>query len=171
MHHFMISEGFMHWTHPPTNQVLTVNLETETFIETPGPIPVAGTGNVNNIYLSTGRYLSLLRRSGDYSWEIWEISRPERGEWRKKADFSLEAHKGRFKQLGLRHDDKFLIPVGWVKYPELLALKSDDEKHRAVIFLYNLVTQEFDKIELPFYFPMCNIMVHKSSLEWLDAAV
>ncbi|CAA0834887.1 Unknown protein [Striga hermonthica] len=70
LHQLMISEGFMHWAHPTTNQVLTVNLETETFTETPGPNPnpvAAGTGNVNNIYLSTGRYLSLLRCCGDES--------------------------------------------------------------------------------------------------------
>ncbi|CAA0834832.1 Unknown protein [Striga hermonthica] len=110
-HQLMISEGFMHWSHYTANQVLTLNLETETFTETPGPNPVTRTGNVNNIYLSTGRYLSLLRCCGYNSWEIWEMSRPERGEWRKKADFSLEAHKGRFEQLGILHD-KFLIPVG-----------------------------------------------------------
>ncbi|CAA0834834.1 Unknown protein [Striga hermonthica] len=168
--HLMISEGFMHWTHPPTNEVLTLNLETEIFTETPGPPPVAGTRYVDNIYLSTGRYLSILRRSGDYSWEIWEMSRPERGEWRKKADFSLEAHKGRFEELGILHEE-FLTPVGWVKYSELLALKCVDGEHPNVVFLYNIVTQEFDKMELPFYIGMCNTMVHKSSLEWLDAAV
>ncbi|CAA0816161.1 Unknown protein [Striga hermonthica] len=170
MDRLMISEGFMHWTHPPTNQVSTLNLETEIFTETPGPIPLGGAGNVNNIYLWTGRYLSLLRCYGDNSWDIWEMSRPERGEWRKKVDFSLAAHKGRFEQLGLRHDD-LLIPVGWVKYLELLALKSDDKEHWTFVFLCNLVTQEFDKIELPLYMPLCSIMVHTSSLEWLDAAV
>ncbi|CAA0829133.1 Unknown protein [Striga hermonthica] len=167
----LITEGFIHWNHPHTHHVLTLNVETETFTETPAPLPplqdFPARGRQTNIYLSTGKYLTLLSHYGrECSWEVWEMSRPETGEWRKKAHFCLEVHKERFEISGVVPKD-FFLPVGWVKYPELLAMRVSGNTN--AVFVYNLVTQEIDEIGLPSYVFRYSFVVHKSSLEWIDA--
>ncbi|CAA0830952.1 Plant basic secretory protein (BSP) family protein [Striga hermonthica] len=139
----LVTEGFVHWCCHRTHHVLTLNVETETITETPAPLPPPSLGSQNNVYLSTGKYLSLLRHYGECSWQVWEMSRPETGEWRMKADFSLEVHKRRFNLNGVL-DKYFLFPIGWLKYSELLALRAKDEG--PAVFVYNLVTQEVDEI-------------------------
>ncbi|CAA0842123.1 Unknown protein [Striga hermonthica] len=113
----LVTEGFIHWKHPHSHHLLTLNVETETITETPAPFPQLQDFPVHasrtDIYLSTGKYLSLLRPYGECSWQVWEMSRPETGEWRKKAHFSLEDNEERFKQLGFAPKE-FLFPVGWV---------------------------------------------------------
>ncbi|CAA0829135.1 Unknown protein [Striga hermonthica] len=109
----LVTDGFIHWNHPCTHHLLTLNVETETITETPSPPPTPG--SLRYIYLSTRKYLSLLLPYGrKCSWEVWEMSRPETGEWRKKADFCLEVPNERFNLLGLVPKE-FLLPVGWVK--------------------------------------------------------
>ncbi|CAA0829132.1 Unknown protein [Striga hermonthica] len=167
----LITEGFIHWNHPITQHVFTLNVETETITETPAPLPLKlfpALGDQASIYLSTGKYLTLLSHYGECSWQVWEMSRLETGEWRKKVDFCLEVHKERFKLSGVVAK-VFLIPVGWVKYPELLAMRGSYKANMTAVFLYNLVTQEIDEIGLPSYVFQYNFVVHKSSLEWLDA--
>ncbi|CAA0829153.1 Unknown protein [Striga hermonthica] len=160
----LVTEGFIHWNRLYFLHVLTLNVETETITQTPAPLPTIG--SQINIYLSTGKYLTLLSHNGQFSWQVWELSRPETGEWRKKAHFCLEVHKERFNLSGVVHKD-FVLPVGWVKYSELLAMRIGGKSN--VFFVYNLVTQEIDEIGLPDYISRYNIAVHKSSLEWLDA--
>ncbi|CAA0838455.1 Unknown protein [Striga hermonthica] len=165
----LVTEGFVHWQNHRTHHVLTLNLETETFTETPAPLLPPAIGSDRNIYLSTGgKCLTLLRQYEVCLWQVWEMSRPETGEWRKKAHFSLEAHKERFKIPG-GVPNNFLTPVGWVKYPELLAMKARDKAQMSAVFIYNLVTHEIDEIGLPTFIATYRILVHKSSLEWLDA--
>ncbi|CAA0842065.1 Unknown protein [Striga hermonthica] len=166
----LVTEGFVHWKHPRTHHLLTLNVETETITETPAPFPQLQDFPVHasrtDIYLSTGKYLSLLRPYGECSWQVWEMSRPETGEWKKKAHFSLEGNEERFKQLGFAPKE-FLFPQGWVKYPELLAMRTSSKM--TALLLYNLVTQEINEIGLPSYYFQYNFVVYKSSLEWLDA--
>ncbi|KAL3629258.1 hypothetical protein CASFOL_026480 [Castilleja foliolosa] len=76
VHDPLITEGFVHWYIRDTNEVLTLNVETEIITETSVPIPRVVYGNRHNILLSTGRYLSLLRPCGEYCWEVWEM-KPE----------------------------------------------------------------------------------------------
>ncbi|CAA0828475.1 Unknown protein [Striga hermonthica] len=86
-----ITEGFIHWFHAHSNMVLTLNVETETVTKTPGPRPSRGIfKHQTNIYLSTGKFLSLLLLFGEFSWQVWEM-RPENGEWRKTGSVCLES--------------------------------------------------------------------------------
>ncbi|CAA0828465.1 Unknown protein [Striga hermonthica] len=174
----VITEGFIHWFCVRSNMGLTLNVETEIFTETPGLRPSQHIHeDQTNIYLSTGKYLSLLRPCGEFSWQVWEM-RPENGEWIKMGSFCLESQRRRFKQLGLilptEANTRLLsfrrrthvVPVGWVKYMEVLALSSADVSRRT-IFIFNLVTGEFDEMELPSFRLDYKIMMHKSSLVWL----
>ncbi|CAA0828474.1 Unknown protein [Striga hermonthica] len=174
----VITEGFIHWLRAENNTVLTLNVETETITKTPGPRPSRGIlEHQVNIYLSTGKYLSLLRPCGEFSWQVWEM-RPENGEWRKTGSVCLESRRSQFERLRLTQPIGVLarplffnlrtglIPVGWVKYMELLAL-SALYAFRSTIFIFNLVTGEFDEIELPTYRAHYTILLHKSSLAWL----
>lgn len=96
----------------------------------------------NMYYLSTGRFLSLLVGSGDFSWEIWGM-RSETGEWRKVLpDVKLGAQKYRLKQLASAEEGQVWEPLGWVKYPEVLALPYPCAGYYAI--------------------------VHKNSLTWLS---
>ncbi|CAA0829113.1 Unknown protein [Striga hermonthica] len=160
----LVTEGFIHWYCTFFLHVLTLNVETETITKTPAPLLTLGSQSI--IYLSAGKYLTLLSHYGQCSWQVWELSRPETGEWRKKAHFCLEVHKERFEISGVVPKD-FFLPVGWVKYPELLAMRVSGNTNAA--FVYNLVTQEIDEIGLPCHIGCYRIAVHKSSLEWLDA--
>ncbi|CAA0828476.1 Unknown protein [Striga hermonthica] len=173
----VITEGFIHWFTVYSNIGLTLNVETEIFTETPGLTPSRRiSDHQRNIYLPTGKYLSLLRPCGEFSWQVWEM-RPEIGEWRKMGSVCLESQRRRFKQLGLIQPTEVntrplfklrtdVVPVGWVKYMEVLALSSADVIRRT-IFTFNLVTGEFDEMELPSVRLDYTIMLHKSSLVWL----
>lgn len=61
-HDPLITEGFMHWTSSFENVVLTLNVETEVFAETPVPLAPLEyqDGGRKYHYLSTGRHLSVL---------------------------------------------------------------------------------------------------------------
>ncbi|KAL3629269.1 hypothetical protein CASFOL_026491 [Castilleja foliolosa] len=143
----LITEGFMHFYHISSNKVLTLNVETEIITETSGPTP-KGKQNQRNIYLSMGRYLSMLRPCGKFCWEVWEMKPKIDYRWRKVCDISLEAHKfSTFKRLDYNEYDEYLFPVGWLKYLEILVFKSYTK--RSQIFVYNLLTYEIVTIELP----------------------
>ncbi|CAA0828464.1 Unknown protein [Striga hermonthica] len=94
----LITEGFVHWS-LNDGKVLSMNIETEVFTESPGPNytfgPGGQRGDVSNTYLSTGRSLTLLRRCWEFYWEIWEMD-TRNFEWKMTGDFSLEEHKSEF---------------------------------------------------------------------------
>ncbi|CAA0828473.1 Unknown protein [Striga hermonthica] len=147
----LITEGFMHWCTKNDEKVLSMNLETEVFTESFGPnCPNNINNNVarkdfQNTYLSTGKYLSLLRQCGEFVWEVWEMS-PDTFAWRKMGDFSLEGQKRQYFES--KSCDGAVKPVGWVKYLEVLVLSTNITSDRNVL-VYNLVTQEMKEIELP----------------------
>ncbi|GER29444.1 F-box and associated interaction domains-containing protein [Striga asiatica] len=147
----LITEGFMHWCTKNDEKMLSMNLETEVFTESLGPdYPNNINNNVarkdfRNTYLSTGKYLTLLRQFGEFLWEVWEMS-PDTFAWRKMGDFSLEGHKRQYFES--KSCDGNVKPVGWVKYLEVLVLSTNITSGRNVL-VYNLVTQEMKEIELP----------------------
>ncbi|KAL3629210.1 hypothetical protein CASFOL_026432 [Castilleja foliolosa] len=161
----LITEGFVHWYNGVTNVVLTMNVETEIITETSGPTP-KGKQNQRNIYLSTGRYLSLLRPCGDFCWEVWEMKPKIDYRWRKVCDISLEAHKCSTFQRFRINEYTYLIPRGWLKYPEVLVFV-DNVGCWSQIFVFNLLTQEIVTIELPDKSLDYRLVVHKNSLVWL----
>ncbi|KAL3629290.1 hypothetical protein CASFOL_026512 [Castilleja foliolosa] len=161
----LISEGFVHWYDTTSNEVLTLNVETEIITETSGPTPE---GNQRNIYLSTGRYLSLLRTCGQFCWEVWEMKPKIDYQWRKVWDISLEAHNcSTFERVGF-NQYYYLIPIGWLKYLEVLVFFSPHNPVGSQIFVYNLLTHEILTVELPDLRCNYKIVVHKNSLVRLD---
>ncbi|KAL3627677.1 hypothetical protein CASFOL_029040 [Castilleja foliolosa] len=161
----LMTEGFVHFCLIDSNEVLTLNVETEIITDTSGPIPKGRNRNQLNTYLSTGRYLSLLRPCGEFCWEVWEMKPKIDYRWRKVWDISLETHKCSTCQLFGFNEYSYLIPIGWLKYLELLVFSvSDDDP----IFVFNLLTREIVTFELPFSCNNYNILMHKNSLVWLD---
>ncbi|KAL3629233.1 hypothetical protein CASFOL_026455 [Castilleja foliolosa] len=162
----LITEGFVHWCDIATNDVLTMNLETEIFTETSGPTP-KGKPKQWNTYLSTGRYLSLLRPCGDFCWEVWEMKPKIDYRWRKVWDISLESHKcSTFQRFGF-HKYNYLTPIGWLKYLEVLIFKICNSTSSQIL-VFNLFTLEIVKIELPGPQYNYKIVVHKNSLLWFS---
>ncbi|KAL3629226.1 hypothetical protein CASFOL_026448 [Castilleja foliolosa] len=157
----LITEGFVHWYIRDTNEVLTLNIETEIITETSGPIHRVVNGNRQNMLLSTGRYLSSLIPCGEFSWEVWEMKPKIDYRWRKVCDISLEAHKCNTFQQYRFNEHYYLMLTGWLKYLEVLVFRIYSQ-----VLVFNLHTQEVFIIDLlaPYaYGPV----VHKNSLVWL----
>ncbi|KAL3629229.1 hypothetical protein CASFOL_026451 [Castilleja foliolosa] len=170
----LITEGFVHWYNVVTNVVLTMNVETEIITETSGPNPENHLHTYlstnpeyhRNTYLSTGRYLSLFRPCGDFCWEVWEMKPNIDYRWRKVCDISLKAHKcSTFQRFDIT-ERVILVPLGWLKYPEVLVF-GERARFWSQIFVFNLLTQEIVTIELPVRRCDYKIVVHKNSLVWL----
>ncbi|KAL3629270.1 hypothetical protein CASFOL_026492 [Castilleja foliolosa] len=154
----LITEGFVHFYHISSNEVLTLNVETEIITETSGPTPKIDRPNT---YLSTGRYSSLLRPCGEFCWEVWEMKPKIDYQWRKVWDISLEAHKCTTFQRFDFDEYSYLIPIGWLKYLEVLVFRTT---LRSEIFVYNFLKHEIVTMKLPV--PNCDYdpIVHKDSL-------
>ncbi|KAL3613335.1 hypothetical protein CASFOL_012869 [Castilleja foliolosa] len=166
----LITEGFMHWTYDGTpngrkigNQVLTLDLETEIVTKSCVPLDydhdyVEEYGSWK--YLSTGKYLTLLITYGKCLWEVWEM---KSGEWRKLEGVIIDLGTQMFEQYGFE-----LIPVGWLKYLEVLVLRVlCFPPARVYNFHYNLLTKETNLLELPSKCTLNDPVVHKNSLVWL----
>ncbi|CAA0828472.1 Unknown protein [Striga hermonthica] len=160
----LITEGFVHWS-TKDDKVLSMNLETEAFTESPGPAPKPAPRPardddsddviVKNTYLSTGRYLSLLRQWDNNLFEVWEMS-PDTFAWKKTGHFSLVDHESKFESTD---SDGAIIPIGWVKYLEVLVLCPN--MRGKTILVYNLVTRKMKTIELANSVCYYNIHTHK----------
>ncbi|KAL3629279.1 hypothetical protein CASFOL_026501 [Castilleja foliolosa] len=160
------TEGFMHWYDVTNNEVLTMNVETEIITKTSGPIPRVVYRNRGDIYLSTGRYLSMLRPCGEFCWEVWEMKPKIDYRWRKVCDISLEAHKcSTFQGFGSKQYE-LLIPTGWLKYLEVLLVFGVSYPTRSHVLVFNLLSQEIVTIDIPCASTNYNILVHKNSLVW-----
>ncbi|KAL6517475.1 hypothetical protein OROMI_033176 [Orobanche minor] len=64
----LTTEGSIHWVINTMTNVLTLDVETETFTTSIVPLPKAY--NPGSCFLSTGKFLSLLFRREDLSWEV-----------------------------------------------------------------------------------------------------
>ncbi|XP_057785371.1 uncharacterized protein LOC131002893 [Salvia miltiorrhiza] len=161
----LTSEGFLHWG--SGRYCVTMDVETE--IITLSEAPHQYHENDYYYYLSTGRCVSLLVACGDLSWEVWEM-KAETGEWRKALpNVELGAEKCRIQQFS----DGALEPLGWVKYPQVLAFYFGayycHEKQICHCILYNLDTHQLDSIELPHsYSRDHDVFPHKNNLIWLS---
>ncbi|XP_057775988.1 putative F-box protein At3g52320 [Salvia miltiorrhiza] len=160
----LTSEGFVHWGRG--RYCATMDVETEIITLSEAPYQY----HENNYkYLSTGRCVSLLVACGDLSWEVWEM-KAETGQWRKALpSVDLGAEKCRIQQFA-PEADRLLKPLGWVKYPQVLAFyfgASYPWKRWRRCILYNLDTHQLDSIELP---QCCDCgydgFLHKNSLIW-----
>ncbi|KAH6769572.1 hypothetical protein C2S52_014375 [Perilla frutescens var. hirtella] len=158
----LITEGFIHWgqgTH-----VLTLDVETEVFIARKLSLPLSYQRKPV-YYLSTGKYLSMVVAREDFLWGVWWME-PETGEWRKLLpDINFEAQKTRLEQFSCG-DDEYLVPLGWVKYPDVLALCFTGRSHTCIF--YNLNTHEISSTELPEAGRACAAFPHKNNLIWLS---
>ncbi|KAH6763606.1 hypothetical protein C2S52_021039 [Perilla frutescens var. hirtella] len=163
----LITEGFMHWVKKNRTDFLTLDVETEILTVSEVPFPEACYTYARKYYLSTGRSLSLLVARENLLWELWAM-KPGTREWTKLvADIKLGAQKCRLQQFS-GGDNEVLEPIGWVKYPEILALGfTGDYKYCACIF-YNLDTHEIDSIKLTTACDFYRGVVHKNSLMWLS---
>ncbi|KAL3619907.1 hypothetical protein CASFOL_034819 [Castilleja foliolosa] len=166
----LITEGFMHWTFGGIrdgrkfgNQVLSLDVETEILTKSCVPLNYDGEYDHWN-YLSTGRYLTLLITYGECLWQVWEMkSENGGGEWRKLDGVIIDLGTQMFQQFGFE-----LVPVGWLKYLEVLVLRAISRApYQVHNFLYNLLTKETNLLELPIQCEPSNPVVHKNSLVWL----
>ncbi|KAH6833847.1 hypothetical protein C2S53_019411 [Perilla frutescens var. hirtella] len=176
----LITEGFIHWVGDMSNRVVTLDVETEvlTMSEVPLPPPqpesFSHDTRDSNYFLSTGRFLTLVVANRGLRWQFWGME-PGTGEWRKVLP-DVKLKRCRFKHVGskeekklfAREDDGCLEPVGWVKYPEVLALRfSEDSGGRTCIF-YNLDTREINSTVLPSPCAAHRASPHKNNLMWLS---
>ncbi|XP_057775999.1 uncharacterized protein LOC130994895 [Salvia miltiorrhiza] len=157
----LTSEGFLHWGRGRYCATMDVEMKVITLSEAPYQYHES-----NYYYLSTGRCVSLLVACGDLSWEVWEM-KAETGEWRKALpNVDLRAEKCRIQQLA-PEDGAVPEPLGWVKYPHVLAFAFYGKQCRHCIS-YNLDTHQLDSIELPQnYTKRYAAFPHKNSLMWL----
>ncbi|KAH6832706.1 hypothetical protein C2S53_015750 [Perilla frutescens var. hirtella] len=163
----LITEGFMHWAEITSTDVLTLDVETEILTVSEVPLPEANYRNAHKFYLSTGRSLSLLVTRENFLWELW-VMKPGTREWTKLvADMKLGAQKCRLQQFS-GGVNEVLMPIGWVKYPEVLALCFIGESGSRTCIFYNLDTHEIDSIELKTACYCLECVVHKNSLMWLS---
>ncbi|KAL3642866.1 hypothetical protein CASFOL_013681 [Castilleja foliolosa] len=162
----LITEGFMHWTFDGSriirkigNQVLTLDLESE--IVTKSCVPLSYDAEYDHWkYLSTGRYLTVLITYGKCLWEVWEM---ESGEWRKLDGVIIDLGTRMFDEFGFQ-----LVPVGWLKYLEVLVLRGNYfSPPRVYNFIYNLLTKKTNVLVLPMECICIDPVVHKNSLVWL----
>ncbi|KAL3625545.1 hypothetical protein CASFOL_030999 [Castilleja foliolosa] len=143
--------------------ILTIGVDNSwrTTIETSGPTPE---GYRRNTYLSTGRYVSLLRPCGEMFWQVWEMKPEIDYQWRKVWDINLEDYKcTTFQLLDSRAVD-FVQPIGWLKYLEILVFRKLSYTPQSRIFVYYLLTHEIVTIELPAQHSIYDRVVHKDSL-------
>ncbi|GFP95899.1 hypothetical protein PHJA_001734100 [Phtheirospermum japonicum] len=162
----MMTQGFIHWV-GAGDFILTMNVETEIITRHRRPNP-QGYGDLVT-YLSTGgRLLSLLIACGELLWEVWEME-PESGEWRKLFEIDLEDDKWTLERL--RRSEcrkyKYLIPIAWLKYPQVLVFGLSVVPPPNFVLLYNLV-DIFDKLDLPNVINSYHrVFLHQNSLVWL----
>ncbi|KAL3629278.1 hypothetical protein CASFOL_026500 [Castilleja foliolosa] len=142
----LITEGFLHFYDEASNEVVTLNAETEIITKTSCPNP---RGYRRNFLLSTGRYLSLLLPCGEFCWEVWEMKPKIDYQWRKVWDISLKAHKCTTLQQFVFKKYYYLKPVGWLKYLEVLVFEVFDvyDSSPSQKLVFNLLTQEIDTIK------------------------
>ncbi|KAL7122740.1 hypothetical protein ACP275_01G062800 [Erythranthe tilingii] len=155
------TDGFVHWPRSDDTHVLTLNVETEIFTETPVPKVCV---QRPKYYMSTGKSLSLLVLCGGYSFEVWEM-KPEMGEWTKLFKIDLEPLKGRFGHLVNKFCLAHIRLIGWLNYPEVLALRISASQ---LCVIYNVRTQEIDYFEVYYLSGYHNYGVHRNSLVWLS---
>ncbi|KAL7159887.1 hypothetical protein ABFS83_01G057400 [Erythranthe nasuta] len=168
----LTTEGFIHWTRPTGNHILTLNVETEVITEIPFP---QGYGERLFKYcLSTGSALTFLTHGSGFSWEVWELKTENGLEWTRVNKIDLEAQKGKFVNLGCECPDEdrpstgplILVPVGWLNDGEVLVLHVSDPTR--VCILYNLRTRGIDFFELEDYCHNQLFEFHRNSLVSVD---
>ncbi|KAL3626459.1 hypothetical protein CASFOL_030008 [Castilleja foliolosa] len=177
----LTTEGFVHWvSRIKFNCILTLNVETEVITEY-SVTPISSCDNMLvHYYFSAVKYLTLLIGFRGLSWEVWEM-KPDTGEWMKSPGIEGNDLKDRkdeiIRWIGKR-DRKFksfgsssinLLPVGWLKYKEVLLFNAHSLTMRLAhefCFAWNVRSKEMQFIELDinsnFY------LVHRNSLVWLD---
>ncbi|CAH9143673.1 unnamed protein product [Cuscuta epithymum] len=163
------TEGFMHWL-TSVSTVVTLNVETEMFEESSAPIPQGHgvPGNPGSTWVSTGSKLSYLMKFERFGWHVWEME-PESKEWRKLPDIVIKDQKRKFQRLGLEKGQE-VRPIGWIKYKELLAFTLSGVLFTFTVFVYNLVTHEIVKVDLPDLVARHSAIPHQNSLVWLPGS-
>lgn len=129
-------EGLMHWARLGATFLLTMDVESEMIrvVKLPGPCLA---GRRLSYYFSTCKFLSLLIACGTHLWEVWGM-KSETGEWINHRRGNRWHQK--FVSAGI-HYCRELEPLGWVKYPEILAFCYFTDSRKRI--LYNLYTRRF----------------------------
>ncbi|KAL3617753.1 hypothetical protein CASFOL_038074 [Castilleja foliolosa] len=174
----LTTRGFVHWTNIYTPEyVLTMNAESETITQIPGPCLRDDDESLWYRYLPMGSCLSLLIGRGEISWE-WELwkMKPETGEWTKMPSIVLEPQKV-LKHLAFKFkrqcsSSPLLKPIGWSNSysGEVLffgVCSHSRQLNTSIYVAYNIRTREFDSVFLKdSMFTL--FLEYKSSLVWLD---
>ncbi|XP_012847223.1 PREDICTED: uncharacterized protein LOC105967181 [Erythranthe guttata] len=144
----LTDEGFLHWPEKKGTHIPTLNVETEIITET--RVPPGCNGKELMYYLSSGRSLTVLVQCSGFSWDVWELTKPENGEWTKIGRIDLEGRKWKFEELviecGCNTGPFALWPVGWLNYAQVLVLHISYLTQ--VCILYNVVSQEIDFVDM-----------------------
>ncbi|KAL7159683.1 hypothetical protein ABFS83_01G044600 [Erythranthe nasuta] len=173
-YHTTTTRGFIHWqqNHQIDTHVLSLNVETETFRET--PITTDGGRRLekesDKYYASTGDALTIFVARSEFSWEVMRME-SETGELRKVAKIDMEARLSKIedflpKPVGyVDRDGPRVGPVGWINYPEVLVLWVYSY---GVCMYYNVRTQEISCFRLEYLNRYHRFLFHINSLVWLD---
>lgn len=85
----------------------------------------------------------------------------ETGEWRKVVNkIDLGAHKCKIPEIG----SEFFEPVGWVRYPDVLAFSVCGDRPCIVYYLDTDAIDVIDYLESDFRRTSYNIAVHRNTL-------
>ncbi|KAL3615619.1 hypothetical protein CASFOL_041280 [Castilleja foliolosa] len=165
----LTTRGFVHWAKNDCSEcVLTMNVESETITEIPGPCLRDDGKSLSCRYLPTESYLSLFIGCGEFSWEVWKM-KPEIGQWTKMPNINLEPQKVPkylfFESEKRRFSGPMLGPIGWSNSLEVLFFKVCF--HTGIFVAYNFRTREIDSCNL-LNESMTVFLQHRSSLVWLD---
>ncbi|EYU29245.1 hypothetical protein MIMGU_mgv1a025344mg, partial [Erythranthe guttata] len=168
----LTTEGFLHWTSGEvgTTRMLTLNVETEVITEIRVPQRGCnnnGSGQELRYYLSNGRSLTMLVSRSKFSWDVWELKKPEIGEWTKIFHIDLEGQKGKFEHFAVPIIDLdpvplTLQPVGWLNYYEGLVFQVCRPAEGC--FVYKLGKQEIEILDFELICCYIKCVVHKNSL-------
>ncbi|KAL7121411.1 hypothetical protein ACP275_02G180400 [Erythranthe tilingii] len=167
----IITLGFIHWAQCDTHtHVLTLNVDTETMTKYTLPqSPQGGYERRPKFYFSAGKSLSLFVVVSDLYLEGWDM-KSESGEWTKlyNIDFTPRMCEfERFRSDEYSHVPFALLPLGWIKFREVLAFHFSYPS--TVCTAYNLVTREFHFFELGSDACHHEVVPHTiNNLEWLS---
>ncbi|CAH9101803.1 unnamed protein product [Cuscuta epithymum] len=168
------TEGFMHWVTAVSTIVVTLNVETEMVEVSNEPILRHGVLH-GNLLVSTGSKLSVLIKFERFGWDVWEME-PESKQWTKlNIVICLKDQERRLQRLGMKKGQE-VNPMGWIKYKELLVFIPSGLKYvymQSTIFVYNLVTHEVVKKDLPGppgFVLVQSLIPHRNSLVWLPGS-
>ncbi|KAL7112131.1 hypothetical protein ACP275_05G133000 [Erythranthe tilingii] len=169
----LTAEGFLHWTSEKVGMthILTLNVETEVIMEICLPQGCNDGVHKSRYFLSNGRSLTVFISRSEFSWDVWELKKPENGEWVKIIRIDLEGQKRKFERIAVPIVDLdpvplTLVPIGWLNYDQGLVVQVCRPAEGCLV--YDVGKQEVEILDLRMICYRIDSYVHKNSLVWLD---